>query len=202
MSNGEECNGYKDNDLFHVHWCVCLCWRKAPLLCSLFSCVISHWFTLCFSLLCLCRLTWSQRARYTWSLICPDLPLRVKPPQHTVLLVKGNNSHIKTHMHTHRPLASGRWYVLVESSATACAKPAVMSLERCNYLKLISRVGCPSSSISATDIMNFITISYNFISGLENAQFTIKIHQIPDKLIIFTGSFCQKFEEKRFKKRK
>ncbi len=33
--------------------------------------------------LCLCRLTWSRRGRCTWSSICPGLPLRVKPPQHT-----------------------------------------------------------------------------------------------------------------------
>lgn len=42
VSGGEECNRSEDNDLFHVHWCVCLCWRKAPLLHSLFSCVVSH----------------------------------------------------------------------------------------------------------------------------------------------------------------
>lgn len=42
MGGGEECIAIEDNDLFHVHWCVCLCWRKAPLPYPLFSCVISH----------------------------------------------------------------------------------------------------------------------------------------------------------------
>lgn len=53
-------------------------------------------------------------------------------------------------------------YVLVESRA-ACAKPAVMSLERWNYLKIISCVGCLSTSISAADIMNFTTVHPNLI---------------------------------------
>lgn len=30
MCGAEECTASEDNDLFHVHWCVCLCWRKAP----------------------------------------------------------------------------------------------------------------------------------------------------------------------------
>lgn len=48
-----------------------------PLLNPLLSCVISYWFIL-FLFLCLHRLTWSQKGRCTWSLICPDPPLRVR----------------------------------------------------------------------------------------------------------------------------
>lgn len=98
---GEECNAGEDNDLSHVHWCVCLRWRKAPLLHSLFSCVISHSFTLCFLFLRLHRLTWNRRGRCTWSLICLDPPPRVRPPppQHTAPLLKQCKKRIRNKLH-------------------------------------------------------------------------------------------------------
>lgn len=76
---------------------VYLCWRKAPCCthCSVFSCtdlLSIHNF------LCLCRLIWNQRGRCTWLLICRDPPLKVKTPQHSVLLMK--RTHQKTHGHT------------------------------------------------------------------------------------------------------
>lgn len=78
MCGAEECTASEDNDLFHVHWCVCLCWRKAPC-CTHCSAVLflTDLLTV-FLFRYLHRLTWSQRGRCMWSLICPDPPLRVR----------------------------------------------------------------------------------------------------------------------------
>uniref|UniRef100_A0A7N8WNY2 Protein kinase C n=1 Tax=Mastacembelus armatus TaxID=205130 RepID=A0A7N8WNY2_9TELE len=46
---GDECIVSEDNDLFHVQWCVCLCWRKAPC-CFHCSAVLFLTDSLCFPL--------------------------------------------------------------------------------------------------------------------------------------------------------
>lgn len=124
-----ECNGSEDNDLFLCALvCLFVLEESPPAALTVQLCYFSLIHVL-FLFLCLCRLTWSQRERCTWSSICLDPPPKVKPPQHTILLVKGI-THENAHEDTHACSFRTAWHggICWGKVQQRCAKPGVMSL--------------------------------------------------------------------------